>query len=200
MTVTLGIERPFSADVVGAYGENYRAPLLGTTPVAPVGQTVPLHSVGATALTTVTATIHCASIVLPQNQNVSGVGLCATVAGTVTGFWVALLDASRIVRAVSANATSVTTGHALTSVLPASAVPYRTTYAGLYYIALGTVSSVAAQVAASAALPSVAAVSGPPVYCGTSSTAATTTPPTVGTQLGALTGVASNQFYAGVYA
>jgi len=43
-------------------------------------------------------------------------------------------------------------------------------------------------------------VSGPPIYCGTSATAATTTPPILGAQLGALTGVASNEFYAAAYA
>jgi len=200
VSVFLGIERPFSADVVGAYGENYRAPLLGTVLAPPVGQTVPLHSVGTTPLTTVTATVHCASIVLPQNQPIARVGLCAVTAGTVTGYWVALLDSGLIVRAVSANAVTVTAGHALTSVLPASSVPIVTAYSGLFYIAVGTVSSAAPTLASQAALPSVASVSGPPVYCGTSATAATTTPPAVGTQLGALTGVASNQFYAGVYA
>ena len=79
------------------------------------------------------------------------------------------------------------------------AVPYTTTYSGLFYVAVGTVSTVAPQLAALGALPSVAAVSGPPVLCGTSATAATTTPPAVGTALGALTGVATNEFYAAAY-
>jgi hypothetical protein len=198
MTSMLGIERPFSAPLINTYGENYRAPVIASS--VPVAQTVPLTAVGTTPLTTVTATVHAASIILPQNQAVSKIALCATVAGTVTGFWVAILDAALIVRAVSANATSVSTGHAATSVLPASNIPYVTPYAGLYYIAVGTVSSVAPQLAAMAALPSVAAASGPPVICGTSSTAATTTPPIVGAQLGALTGVATNEFYAAAYA
>jgi hypothetical protein len=198
MTTMLGIERPFSGDVVGAYGENYRAPLISSA--APVAQTIPLPAVGTTPLTTVTATIHAASIILPVNQPISKLVTCPTVAGTVTGFWVALLDASLIVRAVSANQVVVTTGFWSLSVLPPSSVPFVSPYAGLYYVAIGTVSTVAPQVAAQAAAPTVAAVSGPPIYCGTSATAATTTPPILGAQLGALTGVASNEFYAAAYA
>jgi hypothetical protein len=198
MSVTTGIERPFSSAGLNAIGENYRAPAVASA--VPVQSTVPLFAVGTTPLTTVTATIHCASIVLPQSQPISRIVLCPTVAGTVTGFWVALLDAALIARAVSANTTTVSTGYFAQSVLPASAIPFTTWYAGLWYIAVGTVSTVAPQIAAQAALPTVAAASGPPVYCGTSATAATTTPPIVGAQLGALTGVASNEFYAAVSA
>lgn len=195
MSVTSGVERPFSGAPIGL-GDLYRTPFSGTTPTTPaVGQTVPLSSVTATALTTVTATVHCSSVVLPQNQPIRNIVTLVTVAGTVTGFWVALLDAGLIVRAVSANTTTPAAGFFSQSVVTGAA-PFTTGYAGLYYVAVGTVSTVAPQLAAQAALPSVAAASGPPIYCGTSATAATTTPPIIGAQLGALTGVATNEFYA----
>ena len=198
MTSMAGIERPFSGNVIGGYGENYRSPLITNAP--PVAATVPLHSVGTTPLTTVTATVHCASLNVNINQPISKLVTCVTTTGTVTGFWYALLDAGLIVRAVSANVAATSAGYFSLSVLPASNVPYVATYSGLFYVAVGTVSSVAVQLSAQAAAPSVAAVSGPPIYCGTSATAATTAPPIVGAQLGALTGVASNQFLALAYA
>jgi hypothetical protein len=197
MTVMLGVERPTSADLFTAAGENYRMPVSATVAgQQAVAATCPLSSVGTTPLTTVTATIHCSSIVLPQNLPVRNIVSLVTVAGTVTGFWVALLDAGLIVRAVSANTTTPSTGFFSQSVLPPSTVPFVTAYSGLFYAAIGTVSTVAPQIGTQAALPTVAAASGPPVYCGTSATAATVTPPAVGAQLGALTGVASNAWFA----
>jgi hypothetical protein len=185
MSVTGGIERPF-----GGVGELARAPV-GVT-----AQTISLFDVGTTPLTTVTTTIYMASILLPENLPVNQIGTLVTVAGTETGFWVALCDAGRVVRAVSANTAAATTGFFNQSVLPVSGVPFVTPFAGLYYVALGTVSTVAPQVGAMAALPTVAAASGLPFYCGTSATAATITPPPVGTTLGVITGVAAAQFYA----
>ena len=191
MTALTGIERPFSGNIVTSTGETARMP------VGALAATIPLTSVSSTTLTTVTATIHCSSIIIPSGTPLRNVTVLPSVAGTVTGFWVAVLDAGLKVMAVSANFAAVTTGFWTIPVLPVSTVPaYTSSLTGLHYIALGTVSTVAPQIGANPASLSVAAVSGPPVICGTSATAATITPPPVGTQLGALTGVATNEFYA----
>jgi len=185
MTVTSGIERPYGS-----------VPELVRAPVGVTASTINYFDIGTTPLTTVTTTIYMASILLPANLPINQIGTLVTVAGTETGFWVALCDAGRVVRAVSANTAAATAGLFNQSVLPTSGVAYVTPFAGLYYAALGTVSTVAPQVGAMSALPSVAAASGPPIYCGTSATAATITPPPVGTTLGVITGVAAAEFYA----
>jgi len=196
VTVMYGQERPFAAfDPSLARAPQATAP--ATFPNGVTASTVPINLASAT-LTTVTATIHCASIVLPKQLPVNQLGVIVTTAGTLTGYWLALLNAGLQVIAVSANSAGPAgTGIqnvAVTGLANGSTTPY----SGMYYIALGTVSSVAAVVAANPAAASAAAFSGPPVVAGTSATAATTTPPPVGTTLGALTGVASNLFYGQV--
>ena len=178
--------------------EASRMPAIGGTTLngAFTGMT---HSGGlgsvSTAFTTTTATIHVASILLPRNLPVSALTCIGTTAGTETGFWQALCTQGMIVRAVSANTAAFTTGFFTQSVLGAASLPYITEYAGLYYYIIGTVSSVAVQVGASAALVSAAAAAGPPIFCGTNATAATVTPPPVGTQLGANTGTAGGLIF-----
>ena len=187
MTQLAQIERPFS----------WPMGVTGTEPYAANASTISISDIAATPLTVVTATIHCSAIGLPANLPVNNLGSLVVGAGVaVTGFWLALLDAGLKVRAVTGNLTTLVAGFQTQAVAGPSAGGFTTGYAGLYYVALGnTFTTTAPTVGAGPTMPSVAAASGPPVFCGTSSTAATATPPTVGTVLGALTGVASNRFY-----
>lgn len=182
MTVVSTIERAYTPP-----SELGRTPSSATSVIT--GQTLPIWGVTAT-LSLTSTTIYCASIMLGKNQPVSNLGAIVTTAGTVTGFFLALLDAGLTVRAVTANQTSLSTGYQNFAV-----TTYLAAYAGLYYVAVGTVSSAAAVLGAGAAAASAATNAGPPVYAGTSSTAATTTPPAVGTTLGALTGTTTALFY-----
>jgi hypothetical protein len=175
------IERPLSA---------FNADL-SRAPTGVTGQTCPLESIGVTPLTTSTTTIFMSSIVLPMNLQINNLGIIVTTAGTATGTWLALVDAGMRVRAVTANSAGAATGF----FNPAVTAAFVTTYAGLWYVAYGTVSSVAPQVAAGPVAPTAATFQGPPVLAGTNATAASTTPPTVGTVLGALTGTATANFY-----
>ena len=193
MSMLAGVERAWGGSGAGGfpYGEAARlAAIAGTTYNGSVtGCTHPNGvAIASTAFTTTTATIHVASILLPKNLPINALTCVGTTAGTETGFWQALCTQGMIVRAVSANTAAFATGYFTQSVLPASAIPYVTEYSGLYYYIIGTVSSVAPQVAATAALVSAATAAGPPIYCGTNATAATIVPPPVGTQLGANTG------------
>ena len=183
MDVVGNVERPFGS---------FPGPELSRQPVGALASTIPLTAVGTTPLTTTTTVTNCASIILPENLTVTSLGLLVCVAGTATGTWLALLDNGLRVRGVTANSAGLATGFQNVAL----GTPFVTPYAGLYYVAYGTVSTVAPQVAAQAAGPTVAGVSGPPVYAGTTSTAASTTPPAVGAVLGALTGVAAAEFYA----
>ena len=181
MTAFGVLERPYSGPVVNE---------LSRAPAGVTAQTSQLFDI-TTAFVTVTTTIYAASIVLPRNLVVANLGCLVTTAGTVTGFWQGLLDAGLGVRAITANTAAPSTGF----FNQAATVAYTTPYAGLYYYVLGTVSSVAAQVAATSAAPTAATFAGPPVYQGTSATAATTTPPPLGTVLGALTGTVGGLLY-----
>jgi len=187
MTLVSQIERPFSWPVG----------ITGTELGVANASTMSLSDVAATPLTVVTATIHCSAIALPQNLVVNNLGTLVVGAGVaVTGFWLALLDAGLKVRAVTGNLTTLVAGYQTQALTGPASGGFTTGYAGLYYIALGnTFTTTAPTVGAGPTMPSVAAASGPPVLCGTSSTAASATPPAIGTVLGALTGVASNRFY-----
>lgn len=187
MSVIAGVERAWSLG--GGPVEFARLPAVPGTSFngSPTGQTVSLFDVAST-FTTATTVVNVASILLPKNQPIFACGLISTTAGTVTGYWQGIATAGGIVRAVSGNIAAAPTGFLWQSVLPANGIPYVTEYAGLYYFFLGTVESVANVVASATAFPTAASAAGPPVYCGTAATAATTTPPALGSSLGALTG------------
>lgn len=198
MSVSAGVERGWSnAQLV----EQQRLPAvpgaLGTANLNALvsGQTEPLY-MATTALVLATTVVNVASIILPRNLPIFQCGYIVTTAGTETGQWCGIATQGAIIRAVSGNLTgSAATGFVWQSVLPANNIPYVTEYPGLYYFFLGTVASVAVQVAASVALVSAATGQGPPVFCGTAATAATIVPPAVGTSLGALTGTAGGLIY-----
>jgi hypothetical protein len=117
----------------------------------------------------------------------------------VTHGWYALLDSSRVVRAVSADQTSGNWGPSsanLPVTLSVAGSSYTTTYGGLYYVALCiTFTSTSGEFVQS----SITSVGGmnttAPLLCGTSSTGQTT-PPSTGTTMGAITGTTGGRFYA----
>lgn len=167
-------------------------------PVAPsgaTGETLP-RSVGAESVTiaTVSGTVYMQAIYLPANTVVNDI---TTVVGStassndITINWAALCNSSRVVLAVSANATAQLTPAGFNNTL-AMGTAFTTTYSGLYYIAY-TVGATTTQptlcgnTAAGTELNKIA-----PVLCGTSSTAGTSTPPAVGATLGAITATANN--------
>lgn len=192
MSLELGIERPFSGGG-GGVPELLRAPVVtGTTFNGSVtGQTMPLSSISSLSLVPVTTTIYCTSILLPRNLPVFQMGILTVTASTVTGFWYALCTQGGIVRAVSANAVADVAGYDNLSVLPANGIPYITEYAGMFYFAWGIVTSAAGTVAGQITPTVASTYAGPPVYAGTSGTAATTTPPALGASIGTISGAAA---------
>lgn len=200
MSVLSGVERAWGSGA-GAYpypnaarlgavaGTTYNGQFTGCTHQADIQQLT-------TAFVTATTVINIASMLLPKNLPINQLVCFGTTAGTETGFWQGLTTQGMIVRAVSANSAAFTTGYFPQSVLPASTVPYITEYAGLYYYILGTVSTVAPQVGATAVLVAAAASAGPPVYCGTNATVASAVPPAVGTALGANTNTTGGLIWA----
>lgn len=192
MTVGFGIERPIQGQTST---ELLRAPASTVTATGSVtGQTISLFDV-TTSLTVVTTTIYASSYVLPKNQPIANLGCLVTGAGVaVTAFWQALIDSALVVRAVTANTTVLTTGF-FNQPITATA-PYVTPYGGLFYHVVGCAFTTTAPTLATATpAPSAAVFGGPPVYAGTSATAATATPPAIGTTLGALTGAVGALFY-----
>jgi hypothetical protein len=147
----------------------------------------------------VSETVYASAMYLPAGVPLSDitmqVGGTAFTLANVSHGWYALLDSGRVVRAVSADQTSGNWGSPFTPVtLSVAASDYITTYSGLYYVTFcatftGTPGLFAALTA------NVGAVGGlAPILAGTSSTGQTT-PPTVGTTMGAITSVAGGRFY-----
>lgn len=145
--------------------------------------------------------VYVSAIPLPKNLQINDismvVGGAAFTTVDVTHGWYALLDSSRVVRAVSADQTSGNWGTTFTTVtLPVtSGGTYTTTYGGLYYVALCiTFTSTSGEFSGASA--TVGGVTGlAPILQGTSSTGQTT-PPGLGGTLSAITNVAADRFYA----
>lgn len=169
-------------------------------PIAPTGaagETIP-RSLGAGSVTiaTVSGTIYMDAIYLPANTLVSDitevVGSTAS-SNDVTINWAALCDNTRKVLAVSANATAQLTPAGFNNTL-AMGTAFLTTYSGLYYIAytVGATTTQPTLVGITAAGTELAAIV--PILSGTSSTAGTSTPPAVGTVLGAITATTNRRY------
>jgi hypothetical protein len=157
-----------------------------------------LPSQVTTAFTLVTTTTYVMGILLPRNLAISQVRTFSISAGTTTGYWVGVADQGAIVRAVSANAAAGPTGspsYFAQSVTPGNNLAYVTPYTGLYYLFVGVVTSAAGTNGATAAMTNAAVNAGPPVIAGTAALVATTTPPLVGSSLGALTGTVGGVQY-----
>lgn len=169
---------------------------VGMGTASAVGETVP-RNVGSQSITiaTVATTIYMQAIYIPNNtvvNNISTVLGSTAMTGATTVNWAALCDNTRKVLAVSANATTLIAANTPNTL--ALSAPFTTQYGGFYYIAY-TVSStgqptLTGVTAAGTGLASIA-----PILQGTSSTTATSTPPAVGTVLGAITATA-NCIYA----
>jgi len=168
---------------------------LFTQPSTCVAATLP-RSVAAESITiaTVSGTIYMQAIYIPANTVVNNI---TTVTGStastndVTINWAALCDSGRHVLAVSANATAQLTPAGFNNTLALTS-SFTTTYSGLYYIAytVGATTTQPTICGNTAAGTEVAKIA--PILCGTSSTSSTSTPPTTGTQLGAITATASS--------
>lgn len=214
MSITSGVERPYQmtqpSNLSALDGIVNLVPVSSVAITATNGPAVAGAQVTAatlqpaqitTAFTLVTTTIYCMGILLPKNLPVSQIGSFPTAAGTTTGYWYALADNGLVVRAVTANQAA---GPASTNVYlrlsctPANNLAYVTAYTGLYYLCLGVVTSAAGTQGATAAAVNAGVYAGTPVIVGTSSTAATTTPPVTGTVLGALTGTVGGTLYMDV--
>jgi hypothetical protein len=195
-------ERPFAGAgpntpaLVGFGGESLPYVATGTTYAGQAfAATIPA-SQATTAFTPTTTVTIANAIYLPKQQPVYQLGVSVIAQGTNTGFWMALLDQARNVLAVSANGLTPTANTVnYYSVLPANAIPYYTAYAGIYYVATGIVTSAAGTLGAAAAVQA-GIYTGPPVLNGTLATAATTTPPAVGANLGAITVTTTGLCYA----
>lgn len=209
MSVSSGVERPQSLLPIANSALDGSANLvppsaLAITPVNPAlpsGQIVAatlLPSQITTAFTLVTTTTYVTGILLPRNLPISQVRTFSVSAGTTTAYWTGVADQGAVVRAVSANAAAGPTGspsYFAQSVLPANNIAYVTPYTGLYYFFLGVVTSAAGTNGATAAMANAAVNAGPPVIQGTAALTATTTPPAIGSSLGALTGTVGGVLY-----
>lgn len=142
----------------------------------------------------VSGKIYCVGgLILPANRRVSGLSNWMSVAGTVpTARWVALLDAALKVLAVSTNSgtthgTGARTDQAFASAYtpPVDTPVYRAF--GLVYTTGPTSQATPAPANAARMITFMGQA---PIEAGTSSTAASTVPPTVGNTLGPLTAIA----------
>jgi hypothetical protein len=176
--------------------EVYLAPATG------VAQSIdrPVASESVT-IATVSGTIYMSALYIPNNtviNNFNVVTGSTASSNDVTINWAALTNASRVMLAVSANATAQLTPAgfvntlAVANVAAGAATSFTTTYSGLYYMAY--------TVGATTTQPTVCGVTSAgtevnkiaPILCGTSSTSATATPPTFPTTLGSITATAGN--------
>jgi hypothetical protein len=169
-------------------------------PIGPsgvVGESIPRSlAAGSVTIATVSGTIYMDAVYLPANTVVNNVNeVTGTTASSndVTINWGALCDNTRKVLAVSANATAQLTPAGFVDTLALTSA-FTTTYSGLYYIAftVGATTTQPTLYGVTAAGTGLAVIV--PILCGTSSTAGTSTPPTAGTVLGAITGTTNHRY------
>jgi hypothetical protein len=170
---------------------------LPTEPASVVGVTVPRTLASSSSAALTSGTVYCCGIALNKGVTVSNISLF--VAGTAESggshAWVGLANSARSVLAVSADNTGAAYfGGAQAAVTTALAAPFATTYAGLHYVFVCVVGTTPV-FASAPALENAALGAVAPILCGSSSTSQTT-PPAVGTTLGALTATAGHLFYA----
>ena len=165
-------------------------------PAGATGETFPRTEANAYIASMTSGTLYVSAIPLPASlaiNNLAGI-TGSTAAVTVTHGWYVLLDANRVVRAVTADQTS---GGAWQTTfqqvpLPVSA-SYSTPGTALYYWG---VCIVAVTMPTMPIYPAAVgnATGYPPIVCGTSNTAQTT-PPALGTTMNAITFAAGNRLY-----
>ena len=177
------------------------APQLALAPSGATGETFPRQE-ATTYLSSLTSeAVYCSAIPLPGGLTVNNISMVlggsAFTTVDVTHGWYALLDSSRIVRAVSADQTSGNWGTTFTTyTLPVtSGGTYTTTYGGLYYTALCITFTAASGefVAGPSTIGGVGGVA--PILSGTSSTLMTT-PPGLGGTITTISNIPADRFYA----
>lgn len=183
------------AVTAGDLGQTNMMTSAWTMPAAAQAETYPrILATSAQALTSGTLTV--CSIALPQYMTLSAIAMSTKGTGKTGGThgWYVLLDQNRVVRMVTADQTDAATVWGTTNTLYSlSTNSYTTTYTGLYYLGIMVAASSPPNiVTCGGGTGGVANAS--PVLAGTSSTGQTT-PPTVGTTMGALTGVVTNTLY-----
>jgi len=166
-----------------------------TMPAAAQAETYPrILATSAQALTSGTLTV-CA-IALPQYMTLTSITMCTKGTAKTGGThgWYVLLDSGRVVRMVTADQTdAATTWGATNTAYTFSTNSYTTTYTGLYYLGVMVAATSPPNiVTCGGGTSGVAGAS--PILAGTSSTGQTT-PPTVGTTMGALTSVVTDTLY-----
>lgn len=186
---------PASLDYVATQAPlyaNLADPPAGAGIAGHIAETIPASAATA-ALTMTTGSASIAAIRLVQGQVVGNAGfVTSTTAGvTMTHWWVALLDSSYIVRAVSADQTSGAIGASAWFTLPFAAA-YTAATTGVYFIGVMIAASTVPTLCGATA-PLAAMITGTgapaPLIGGVSSTSQTTAP-AVGTALIAPTAAA----------
>jgi hypothetical protein len=168
-------------------------------PSGATGETFPRQLASGSYLVLTSEQIYGSAIPLPAGLPVNHITLQVggqAASGTVSHGWYALLDSGLVVRAVSADQTSGGWSSTFTPVtLSVAASGYTTTYGGCYYIAVCITGSSTMPEFPTVASPIGGLASAAPILAGTSGPASTTTPPSPGATLTALTS-ASDRFYA----
>ncbi len=164
-------------------------------PSGATAETIPRSLIGGGSAAMTSGTLYVMGIGLHQNITVSNITF-ATKGTAETGgshCWYVLLDSGLVVRSVTADQTGATFLASTNTHYTIASSSYTTTYSGLYYVGICVVASGMPQMAVGGAIPNdVASIT--PAVCGASSTGLTT-PPTVSTTMGAITG-GNYAFYA----
>jgi len=183
---------------VGPASPPFNASSLALAPSGATAETFPRTDCAASYPSAlVSQTVYYTAIILPAGLPVNNLTMLVgnvAAAATPTHGWYALLDSSRVVRAVSADQTSAWASTFSQVPLSVSGSAYTTTYAGLYYMCV-CITSAAAMPVLLIANPVVGNPgSYAPVLCGTGSTTSTT-PPATGTTMTAISYAAQTRFY-----
>lgn len=148
-----------------------------------------------------TGTVYVNACPVDAGKTVSNLSLSVVAAESGgTHAWVGIADSSLKILAVSADNAGAAyfgaAGAAITTAVTVDGVnPLVTAYEGLYYLFYCVVATGMPTFAAMPAVQNIGLTGIAPVLCGSSSTGQTT-PPAVGTTLGALTAMVGQQFYA----
>lgn len=170
-----------------------------TEPASVVGVTVPrMLGASASSAAMTSGTVYCCAIALNKGVTVSNISLfvAGTAEATGTHAWVGLANSARSILAISADNTGAAYfGGTNTAVTTALAAPYTTTAYGMYYVFVNVTATTPPVFAAAPAVVNAALSGVAPVVCGSTLTGQTT-PPAVGSSLGAITATAGHLFYA----
>lgn len=187
---------PTTAQILGASDFSWQYGYL--EPAGAVAATVDGRlSASSTTAAMTSGTVYACAAPIPNGVTISNVSVFVTTAeATGTHAWVGVADSTGKILGISADKTAAAYfGPVNTFVTTALAAPFVTTTDGLYYVFACTAATTMPVFAAAPALVNAAVSAAAPVLCGSALTGQTT-PPAVGSSLGALTGTAGHQFYA----